>query len=245
MIQETGLDQFKADFWLTAAHRLKTPLTLLRVVVGILQESDKWEPQQRELVDRAAQAVKHLEYEVSSLLEFLRVQSGALELNLEPTDVEALLERALSEVQTTARGRHQDLKVVLEPGLPPVRVDQEAIRKVLVNLLDNACKHTPEGGKVTIQAQRTEQGVTIWVKDTGRGVPEEERTHIFEAYYRRKGTPAPATAHQGIVGTGLGLAIARSLLETHGSIIWLQDHQGGGAWFAFNLPLTEGAGQGK
>lgn len=229
---------------MTAAHRLKTPLTLLRVAVGIVKESGatKRDPQEQQLMDRAAQAVDRLEYEINSLLEFLKVRCGAVEMRLESTDVGSLLEGGIAEVQGTVRAKRQTLRVVLEPGLPPVQVDREAIGKVLRSLLRNACQHTPEGGKVTVQVQRTERGVTIQVRDTGPGIPEEERARVFEAYYRGK-TAAHPSPDRGLVSTGLGLAIAKPLVEMHGGSIWVQDHPGQGAWFAFSLPVAEEKGR--
>ena len=236
------LDQAKTDFFLTAAHQLKTPLTSLRVAVGVLEElAAQRDPREAHLVGTCARAVDTLEAEIVELLEFLKVKTRGVALNPAPERLEEVVQEAVEEVAPLAEAQQQALEVRLPQGLPFLRLDRAVLRKVLVNLLHNACKFTPPGGRVTVEAQRADRTLLLRVADTGPGVPPEERRRIFDAYYQVKDTQR-RRAGRSVPGSGLGLAIVKSLVELHGGRIWVESAPGGGACFVFSLLLDQGAG---
>lgn len=173
----------------------------------------------RETVDEMA----HL---IEDLLEMSRADAGALELNRTPVEPVALLRRAATKITPDAGDR--ELVVTLPEELPLVVADPTRIGRVLDNLVVNALRHTPAGTRVELHAAASEGYVVLSVRDSGPGVPEEERERVFERYWRRGQSDGG--------GAGLGLSIARSLVEAHGGRIWIESSPTGGASFCFTLP---------
>ena len=126
----------------------------------------------------------------------------------------------------------QSLVLVLPPSLTPVWADEERLRQVVLNLLINASKFTPEGGKITLKAEEKNSALVVEVQDTGRGVPEEERQWLFQPYHRQ------ITDRERLSGLGLGLALCKYLVELHDGKIWVTSQVGRGSTFAFSVPLA-------
>jgi signal transduction histidine kinase len=170
---------------------------------------------------------------------------------LEPEDltVRPVLEKLLDGLRLLAVEKGQELAWDWDPGLPRVRADRRRLERVLANLVGNAIKYTPAGGRITLGADvraagQDNQGTTamarFWVSDTGSGIPEEDRLRVFEKFQRGREKHI-----EGIPGTGLGLAIAREIVEEHGGRIWIESAAaGGGSTFFFTLPLASAAAQG-
>ena len=129
--------------------------------------------------------------------------------------------------------RKQSLDVEVEEGLPPVRADKAKLRQVFLNLLSNATKFTPGGGKLKVEAVRKGDRCQVSVIDNGVGISKEEQERIFEAFYR---VDTPLTREKG--GTGLGLTVARQIIEKHGGRIWVESEYGKGSRFIFTLPVV-------
>ncbi|MFH1382054.1 MAG: ATP-binding protein [Chloroflexota bacterium] len=119
----------------------------------------------------------------------------------------------------------------LPASLPKVSADGERLRQVIVNLLDNSFKSTPDGGRITLRAKKKDDAIIVEVEDTGRGIPVDQQQHMFEAYYHVKGKSEHSK------GLGLGLALAKILVELHGGKIWVESQEGKGSKFGFSLPL--------
>ena len=153
-----------------------------------------------------------------------------MRLDLSPVEPLALLQRTVNAHLPQARQRGVNLQVDSGAGVPPVRVDADKIARVLDNLLDNALRHTPAGGRVLLGVEMQGSGVRFTVGDTGLGVAAADLAHIFERFYRGDGA-------RGRGGSGLGLAIARSLVELHGGTIGAASVPGAGTTIHFSLPL--------
>ena len=210
------------------AHDLRTPLSIIlghteALTDGLLPPT------------AATFAVLHEEAQrLDRLIEDLRTlshaESGSMQLVLSPVEPQALLQRTANAHLPQATQRGVDLQVGSTAGLPVVRMDVDKISRVLDNLVDNALRHTPAGGRVLLGAEKHTSGVRFTVGDTGLGVAVADLAHIFERFYRGDGA-------RGRGGSGLGLAIARSLVELHGGTIGADSVPGAGTTSHFNLPL--------
>lgn len=222
-------DTIKTAVLRAVSHDLRSPLTAIRAAAdGLgnpqLQLSDH---DRRELLDTITVEVRRLEHVIDNLLALSRLQAGAAAAQLEVWQVEDIVYRALAEVTGADR-----VKVSIPEDMPPVTVDAVQVQRILVNLLENALKFSPDQAQITVRGTKTRKEAILRVIDQGRGVPEEELEHVFEPFYR--GAPA-----QDQTGTGLGLAIARGFAEANGGRLWAESRPGQGAVFALALPTTE------
>jgi two-component system phosphate regulon sensor histidine kinase PhoR len=187
-------------------------------------------PAARRFLTRFETEVDSLSLMVQELLELTRIESGRVPLELEAVDPGKLVQGAVERLYLQAERAGLEIEVVLTPDLPAVSVDPPRLQQVLLNLLHNAIKFTPAGGRITMQAEPGEDGgVVFGIRDTGVGIPAEDLPRIFERFYK-------ADRARSGGGTGLGLAIAKHLVEAHGGRIWAESVQGKGSTFFFYLP---------
>jgi two-component system sensor histidine kinase KdpD len=210
------------------SHDVRTPLAAITGAATGLRErpAAAGDPQTRELVATIVEESERLNRFVTNLLDMTRLETGALRLNRDWHSVEELVGSALTRMEKPLRGRKVETSVPRE--LPLVHVDALLIERVLVNLLDNAAKHTPEGACVRVGAAVDEGAVCIEVSDDGPGLPAGEERRVFDKFFRGGGN-RPA-------GFGLGLAICRSIVQAHGGRIWAENRQPHGAAFRFTVP---------
>ncbi len=211
------------------AHELRTPLT---VVLGHTEAlSDGELPPDPETFEIIYDETKRLNRLVEDLRTLSLSDAGELHLNRTKTSPEDLLEHALAARKSEAAAKDVKLQIEIGVDLPTVEVDPDRMTQVLVNLLDNALRYTPTGGKIKLSANRTQEGVEIEVKDTGPGIPSEDLEHLFERFYR-----GDKSRQREEGGSGLGLAIAKSLVESQGGQIHVESRPGEGATFTIELP---------
>jgi signal transduction histidine kinase len=225
------LDRLRTNFVSDVSHELRTPLTAIRGFVETLQDGAADDPAVRDrFLATIAIETERLTRLTNDLLLLTRADAGRLDLRLAPIDLGDCVQRAVAQLTGHAREK----RITIATGLPdsPVsaQADADRIHQVLVNLLDNAIKFTPAGGRVTISVG--DHAVTV--ADTGPGIPADEMPHIFERFYRGD----RSRARQGSDGSGLGLAIAKAIVEAHGGQIWATSESGKGAVFRFTLPPT-------
>ena len=232
--QAEAASRAKSVFLANVSHELRTPLALiLGPTRRLLAAGGGGEASRRDLetVERSAQGLlKH----VSDLLDVAKLEAGRMELERARFDLTALVRRTVSLFEVVARERDVELSVVA-PDTCPLVADATKIERVLLNLLSNAMKFTPDGGRVRVEVAATEASVDLSVSDNGPGVPLPLREAIFERF--RRGDDS-TTRRFG--GTGLGLAIARELVECHGGRIEVGDGVEGGASFRVSLPVVAG-----
>ena len=214
----------------SVSHDLRTPLaTITGAATTILESGSRLDAQTRqELLESVREEADRLNRLVQNLLEMTRLESGALQLRREWHPVEEVIGAALSRVGKQLGDRRVDTSV--PPDLPLVPIDDVLIEQVLVNLLDNAVKHTPRSSPIRIMATATDQAVTVEIADRGPGLPRGEEDKVFEKFYR--GLPGSGR------GVGLGLAISQGIVKAHGGRIWAQNLPEGGVAFLFTLPLA-------
>ena len=213
------------------AHELRTPLSNIQGYVEAIRDG-LIEPTS-ETLDSIHRQVLHLADLVEDLRVLALAEAGDLRLRIEPHPVADVLREAVEPFRPRAQARNVDLSLSVDPALPDVSMDRTRISQVVANLLENAIRHTPEGGAVALSAEPGSPGtVRIAVSDTGDGIPADDLPSVFDRFYRADPSRSRATG-----GVGLGLTIARQLVEAHGGTISAQSDPEGGSVFVFDLPL--------
>ena len=221
----------RVEFTRALAHELKTPLTSVLSSSDLLVSEVSDEPLQS-LAKNIRQGASNLNNRIDELLDLARGEVGMLQLKTEATDILQVLRETADSMTALASGRGQSLFLALPPSLPVVEADGGRIQQVVTNLLNNAIKFTPKGGKIILRAKRKGSSVVVEVQDTGRGVSREEQERLFEPYQRL------GSDEDNLSGLGLGLSLCKTLVELHGGKIWVRSHTGKGSIFGFSLPLN-------
>lgn len=226
-----SLERVRRDLVANVSHELKTPISALRAHLENLLDGVE-HPDPKTLQVMLAQS-ERLGRMVDQLLELSRLESGDLPLHREEVSLGPLVSRVLSEIRVTRARTDIELSDDVPEDLPTVFADAERMYQVLFNLLDNAVRFTPAGGRVRVTAAGHNGSVDVAVEDTGPGIPAEHLPRLFERFYR---IDTSRSRDEG--GTGIGLAIARSVVEAHGGRIWAESEPGRGSTFTFELPVT-------
>jgi two-component system phosphate regulon sensor histidine kinase PhoR len=226
------LETVRRDFISNISHELRTPLASLKALAETLHSGALEDPPAaRRFLTRMERELEALTHMVSELLELTRIESGQVPLERRAVHPRELLSEAQERLGVQAERAGLSLNLACPDDLPEVLVDQPRMSQVLVNLLHNAIKFTPEGGEIRLAAQPQGDQVRFTVQDSGVGIPADDLPRIFERFYKTD------RARSG-GGTGLGLAIARHLVEAHGGKIWAESVEGGGSTFYFTLPTA-------
>jgi len=223
-------NRFKDHFLAMVSHDLRTPLTSILGWVDIIerQGSDQQTLQTAtSTIKRNAHLQTHL---INDLLDVTRIAAGNLKLNLEPTDISGLLTAARERFQPTALQQRIALDLSVDQNLAKVRADPDRLVQVLDNLISNALKFTPEGGRVSLRVEKREAQLLISISDSGDGIAPEALPHIFDEFYQGNGNKKQQ-------GVGLGLAIVRHIVSAHGGVVEAKsDGRGKGSTFTVMLP---------
>ncbi len=226
-------EQLRSSLLSSVSHDLRTPLaTIAGAASSIMEAPDSLDL--KGCKERAAEIYQEsvrLNRLVTNLLEMTRLQAGTLTVNKEWCPVDEIIGAALSCMDDKLRNREVTTSISDDALLVPV--DATLVQQVLVNLIDNAVKYTPEGSPIEISTIQAEDSLLISVADRGPGVPTANRNKIFQKFFRE--------APEASLGAGLGLAICSGIVEAHGGTIWVEDNPGGGSIFRFTLPIGEQA----
>jgi two-component system sensor histidine kinase KdpD len=222
-------ERLRHSLFSAISHDLRTPLATILGASGVLAEDpDLSEASRAELARSIFGESKRLSRLVSNLLEMTRLEAGAMVVRKEWQPIEEVVGSVLNRMTNDLKQHPAQTR--LEPGLPLVPIDQLLVEQVLVNLVENAIKHTPTDTPIEIGASADGQAMTVEVADRGPGVPIADLEKIFDKFYQLK-----APGRRG--GVGLGLAICRGIVELHGGKIWAAQRPGGGLVVRFTLPL--------
>lgn len=223
-------ERMRTDFVLRASHELRTPITGMRMALGLLEDKVKFEPGTREgdLLATLQEEMLRLVSLITALLDLSRLYSRSFALELAPLDLREFLGRAEKRFAPLVQGAGHALAVDLRGTLPMVQADAGALDRVLDNLVGNAVRHTPRGGRIEIGAQRRGECVDVWVSDTGEGIAHADRARVFEPFVQ---------AGKKAGGVGLGLAMCREIVTQHGGQLRLDSTPGQGACFTLSLPV--------
>jgi signal transduction histidine kinase len=245
----TGMLAQQRVFVANAAHELRTPLTSIQLWVEALLGGAKDDPETAaRFLNEIGQQTERLAHMVEQLLNLSRLESGLVSTERVPTALPQFIRDVVAELTPQFEQKSHVVEPDISESLPKIPLDPEQIRRVLINLLDNASKYTPPGGQIHVvsdwhagggpQAGDSASGRPMWVRisvsDSGPGIPEQDLPHIFERFYRS------AEARSGSEkGAGLGLAIVKCIVESqHGGRVWAESETGRGTTVHFTLPVT-------
>jgi signal transduction histidine kinase len=226
-------EELRNNLVATVAHEFRTPLTSLRMAIHLLTEQrvGPLTEKQADLVYASREDCDRLQSIVDELLDLSRIQAGRIELRRAPTEVEELVRAAVDAQRAAAGHRQIQLRPEALPGIGRVSADADRIQLVFTNLLQNAIRHSPRGGTISVRAFVTNGWVRFEVSDAGPGIPKEYQQAIFEKYFQMPGAPTG--------GAGLGLFIAKEIVQAHGGEMGVESEPGMGSTFWFKLPVTE------
>lgn len=228
-------DVYRREAVSNVSHDLRTPLAALQGYLETLQmkEGTLSEQERRDYIATATRHAQRLGKLVSELFDLARLESGAAQMHLEAFSLAELVQDVTQQFELRAQQGGVQLDFELGETRPFVRGDIALLERAMENLIDNALRHTPPGGRVWVALMPGEARAQVRVSDTGEGIAPDELPRIFDRYYR-----APREASQSSSGAGLGLAITRRIVELHGGTIEAQSAPGQGATFTFSLPLA-------
>ena len=232
------LQRIRAEFIDNLSHELRTPLTTISLLAETAaRDAEKASPRLRDRISKIEVETGHLTQMVNELLDLSRIESGTAQLLLDDVDLVRLARSTAERLRLFAERQGLRIELDLPDRVSPVRGDEDRLGQVLVNLLHNAVKFSPNGGEIVVGVREEEGQIRVWVHDPGIGVPRADLARIFERFYKVDRARA-----RGRGGTGLGLSIARHVVESHGGRIWAESDEGAGSTFTFTVPLAPRGG---
>jgi two-component system, NtrC family, sensor kinase len=230
--------QHKSEFLANMSHELRTPLNAIIGFSEVLAEGMFGEinDKQAEYLRDILESGRHLLSLINDILDLSKIEAGRMELEPSDFDLPAAIDNALTLVRERAGRRGITLGRAIDEHVGTIRGDERKVKQVLLNLLSNALKFTPEGGRIDVRAAVTDGMVEVSVADTGVGIAPEDQEAVFEEF-RQVGTAA-----KKVEGTGLGLALSRKFIELHGGRIWVKSELGQGSTFTFTIPARREPG---
>jgi signal transduction histidine kinase len=232
--QERKQEELKRGVISTVSHQLRSPLTSIRMAIHLLLEEKigSLTPKQTELLVAAREDSDRLHSILNDLLDISRIESGKVEMNFRKVSPHSMVFEALEPFQMDFKDRNVTLRTELQDDLPEVWADTARMNHVFANLLSNALRYTPPGGKVAVLGKADEAWVQFSVSDSGKGIPSQYLARIFEQFFR--------VPDQGAeTGAGLGLAIVKEIVEAHGGTIKVESRLGEGSTFTFTLKRAD------
>ena len=225
------VENLKSEFVSTVSHEFRTPLTSISLGAGLLLDGTLGEISsgQKEIITAIRDEEVRLANLVSDLLDLSRIEAGKISVNMKPVQIENILELTVKMMLDIAKNKNISLCYYNYKKLPVVMADADKIKEVLVNLIGNSLKFTPDGGRIEVYSNFRDDKIFISVKDNGIGIPREYHEKIFEKFVQVK-----KDINDGS-GTGLGLAIVKKIVEIHGGEIWVESEEGKGSTFTFTL----------
>ena len=235
IIQLKKLDKIKSNFLSVTSHELRTPMSIIKGYIQMILKGNLGtvNDEQKHALDIVLRNSNQLDTLIQDILDISRLESGTMKFIPERTNVKNMLEQTIETMQSIADTKNIKISISLEENTPDLIIDQERVKQVIVNLLNNAIKFSYEGSIITIFARKTADYVLFEIQDFGRGIPKDKQDKIFEIFYQ---TDSERDRKSG--GVGLGLAISRGIILAHGGNIWVESEPGKGSTFRLTLPLT-------
>ncbi len=228
------LDTLREDLIAMIFHDLRAPLSNVATSLDVIASTLEFqEPSLQSLLQIAQRSVDRIQRLTNSLLDMSRLEAGQPVRNRKPVAPFSLAKEAVEVILPIAQNKNIQVELTVPPELPLVYVDEDMIRRVLINLLENAVKYTPADGEVSVGAAQEGKMIRLWVQDSGPGIPPEAQQSIFDKYSRLR-----SAEKSGIKGVGLGLAFCKLAVEGHGGQIGVVSTPGKGARFHFTVPVA-------
>ena len=230
---EKEILKLKSDFVSSVSHEFKTPITSIKALTERLLEGSVKDPKRmREYYLEISRDTENLNHLVGNILDFSKMEEGKKQYNIEVTDFKLWLEQTVTDFFSRLIHRKYNIKTNIDVTAVPVKIDKNAMKLVVNNLLDNAVKFSPENSEIKVVLERHGEKLLLKIKDDGIGIPKNEQGSIFEKFYRAK----DALRHS-VTGTGLGLTIVKQIVEAHNGEIGVESEPGKGSMFTVTIPL--------
>ncbi len=230
--EERGLEKIKRDFVSNVSHELRTPLANIKGYTETLLDGaleDKTNLRNfLAVIDKHASRMTRL---IDDLLILSKLEAHEVPVSFSPVEIKEVISSAIQGLEKQAEGKGITLSCICMKNQLNINADRERIEQILINLIDNAIKYTPEGGKVSVSAFTTDSGIQVDVEDTGIGIPEKNIPRIFERFYR-----VDKARSRELGGTGLGLSIVKHIVLTHKGNVWVESKLGKGTKLSFVIP---------
>ena len=232
--RQKRLEQDRRDLIAAVSHDLRTPLTSIRAMIEALADGVVSDPATvNRYYTTIRSQIENLSGLINDLFELSQLETGQVKLQVEPINLNDLLSDVVESMQPQATAKEVSLQAIFSEDLPPIMAEFVKVQRVLNNLVQNAIRHTPTSGSVSLATKVVPQGVQVEVEDTGEGISAEDLPHIFDQFFRGEKSRSRETG-----GSGLGLAIAKSIVEAHNGQIWVDSQVGHGTRFSFILPAA-------
>jgi PAS domain S-box-containing protein len=231
------VEKMKTEFVSIAAHQLRTPLSAIKWTVGMILDGDVGEinEEQKDLLEKTYISNERMIHLINDLLNVTRIEEGRLLYNQERGQLEKLTEEILSGFEETLKMKNISLEIKKsEEVLPSVKFDKEKMSLALQNLIENAIKYTQNNGSIKIFLEKDEKNVTFKIKDSGVGIPKNQRERIFSKFFRGENVVKMETE-----GTGLGLYTTKNIINAHKGEIWFEPDENKGTTFYFTIPIMK------
>jgi len=242
------LDRLKSEFVSTVSHELRTPLTTIKALTRLLMRNGLDETKRREYIETiSVECDRQIDF-VLNMLDLSRIEGGVLRVTHEQVDVQEVMSSVVKAETLSAEKRRHELRFEPNPEVPAVCGDPKELRRVLSNVVENAIKYTPDGGRIVLTAFQQDGQVVLSVADNGRGIPPDDMPILFEKFHRGRParhseamrnatTDAELLEDADVSGVGLGLYLARNVMEQMGGRITVDSKVGRGSTFKLHLPV--------
>lgn len=232
--REKMIDRLKTEFVSISAHQLRTPLSAIKWSLRMLLDGDMGplSKEQKEFLEKTYQSNERMINLVNDLLDVTRIEEGRFIYNPTFVDFNKLVGQVIKNYKEVAQRKKVSLIFKKSRNIPKVKVDIEKMKLAITNLVDNALRYTPSGGRVKVEVKRKKEELECLVSDTGIGIPKDQQKRIFSKFFRGVNAIKMQTE-----GTGLGLFITKNIIEAHGGKIWFESEEGKGTTFYFTIPL--------
>ena len=228
------LDKIKSNFLNITSHELRTPISAIKGYLQMIlkQKLGDINDEQKKSLEIAIRNANRLDTLIQDILDLSRLDSGRMRFILDNTNIKTTVIETVETMQTLAEKKHIRINKKIDDFLPDLTIDGERIKQVIINLINNAIKFSSDDSDVNINIGKTHDDIIFEVQDFGRGIPEEQKDVIFDAFYQVK-----SNEDKKLGGVGLGLAISRGIILAHGGNIWVDSIEHKGSKFTFTLPI--------
>jgi|GEM_PF-6994001 len=228
------LDKLKTNFLNTTSHELRTPMTAMKGYVQMMinKQFGDITDEQQEALDVVFRNTERLDSLINDILDISRLESKSMKFLAKPSSISEIIEDIIQTMKPQAQSNQIALASKVEENLPEITIDSDRIRQVIINLINNAIKFSPENSTITLIGQLTGDSITIKVQDQGRGIPKEKLTAVFDSFFQ-----VDMGVDRSYGGAGLGLSICKGIVLAHGGKIWVESEVDKGSTFQFTLPL--------
>ena len=234
-------DRMEKNFITFVSHEMRSPLVVIRQYIEALNEiaGKSFDKDVKEIIERCRKRVQSLEEMVEHWLDISRIENGTLAQQKVSLSLASIISRSVEEMTPLCRKKGISLETNISKKLPQITGDAESLVRVFTNIIGNATKYTPEGGKITITVKNDEYYTTASIADTGMGIPLDKLPLIFEPFFRCRGKD------EKIIGSGLGLTFCKKIMESHNGGIEVSSKEGKGTTFVLTFPVSDNAAKGN